>query len=137
MIRIIRRLKVLGAGCALALLAPLALAAAPAPATAPVGSRAEATAFVQDLAAGRFAQAETHFNARMRRHATPAKLKDLWQFIEKKFGPYRKTDGGDTMSYKGQPMVVVHTMFKHQTIGLAVFFDHNHQIAGFRVVPLQ
>lgn len=135
MIRCIRRLTALRAGCALALLAPLALPVAQA--AAPAGSRAEATAFVQDLAAGRFAQAETHFNASMRQHATPAKLKDLWQFIEKQFGPYTKTDGGDTMSYKGQPMVIVHTMFKRQTIGLAVFFDHNHQIAGLRVVPLQ
>ena len=135
MIRINRRLNALRAGCAFALLAPLALPAAQA--TAPTGSRAEATAFVQDLAAGRFAQAETHFNASMRKHATPAKLKDLWQFIEKKFGPYTKTDGGDTMTYKGQPMVIVHTMFQHQTIGLAVFFDHDHQISGFRVVPLK
>ena len=135
MIRFIRRLTALRAGCALALLAPLALPVAQA--AAPAGSRAEATAFVQDLAAGRFAQAEAHFNASMRQHATPAKLKDLWQFIEKQFGPYTKTDGGDTMSYKGQPMVIVHTMFKRQTIGLAVFFDHNNQIAGFRVVPLQ
>ena len=135
MIRFIRRLNALRAGCALALLAPLALPAAQA--TAPTGSRAEATAFVQDLAAGRFEQAETHFNASMRKHATPAKLKDLWQFIEKQFGPYSRTDGGDAMSYKGHPMVVVHTMFQHQTIGLAVFFDHDHRISGFRVVPLQ
>ena len=41
------------------------------------------------------------------------------------------------MNFKGHPMVIVHTMFKKQTVGLAVFFNHAHQISGLRVVPIQ
>lgn len=135
MMRIMRRVNACRAACALAVLAPLALPAALA--GTPSGSRAVATAFVHELAAGQFSQAESHFNAQMRRHATPAKLQNLWQYIEKKFGPYTKTEGSDSMRFKGKPMVIVHTMFEQQTVGLAVFFDQAHQIAGLRVVPLQ
>jgi hypothetical protein len=135
MFRTSRKLNVLRSACALALLAPLALTAARA--AAPAGARAEATAFIHQLAAGQFVQAETHFNATMRAHATPAKLHKLWQFMEKHFGPYAKTVGSDKMNFKGHPMVIVHTMFKRQTVGLAVFFDHAHQISGLRVVPIQ
>jgi hypothetical protein len=135
MFRTTRKLNVLRSACALALLAPLALTAARA--AAPAGRRTEATAFIHQLAAGQFAHAETHFNATMRAHATPAKLQKLWQFMEKQFGPYAKTVGSDKLSFKGHPMVIVHTMFKRQTVGLAVFFDHAHQISGLRVVPIQ
>ncbi len=135
MIRITRRLSALWAGFALALLAPLALAASPA--STHVNYRAEATAFIHALAAGQFKQAEAHFNAQMRRHASPAKLKKLWKFMQKQFGVYAKTEGSDTMSYHGNPMVIVHTMFKHQTVGLAVFFNRSHEIAGLRVVPIR
>lgn len=135
MIRITRRLNTLWAGIALALVAPLALAASPA--ATHLTDRAEATAFIHALGAGQFKQAEVHFNAQMRRHASPAKLKRLWKFMQKKLGVYARTEGSDTLSYHGNPMVIVHTMFKRQTVGLAVFFDHAHQISGLRVVPIQ
>lgn len=133
--RITRRLNALRTGSALALLTALALPVAQA--AAPTSSRAEATAFIHELAAGRFAEAEADFNAQMRRHASAAKLKGLWKYMQKQFGAYAKTDGSDTMRYHGQPMVIVHTTFKRQTVGLAVFFDHAHQIAGLRVVPIR
>ncbi len=133
--RILRRLNGRRAVWALVVLAPLTLPAAHA--TEPANSRTVATDFVHELAAGQFAQAEAHFDAQMREHATPAKLQNLWQYIEKKFGPYAKTEGSDSMRYHGKPMVIVHTMFKQQTVGLAVFFDQAHQITGLRVVPLQ
>ena len=79
MYRTTGKLNALRSACALALLAPLALTAARA--ASPAGRRAEATAFIQQLAAGQFTQAETHFNATMRTHATPAKLQKLWQFM--------------------------------------------------------
>ena len=135
MIRITRRLNTLWAGIALALVAPLALAASPA--ATHLTDRAEATAFIHALGAGQFKQAEVHFNAQMRRHASPAKLKRLWKFMQKKLGVYARTEGSDTLSYHGNPMVIVHTMFKRQTVGLAVFFNHSHEIAGLRVVPIQ
>lgn len=135
MIRITRRLSTLWAVFALALVAPLALAATPA--ATHVDYRAEATAFIHALGAGQFKQAEAHFNAQMRRHASPAKLKSLWKYMQKQFGAYAKTEGSDSMSYHGNPMVIVHTVFKRQTVGLAVFFNRSHQIAGLRVVPIR
>jgi hypothetical protein len=135
MIRSTTRLKALWAGCALALLAPLALPAAHA--AAPTHRRAEATAFVHELAAGQFAQAEARFDAQMRTHASPAKLKKLWHYMQKQFGPYARTDGSNSMSLRGHPMVIVRTMFKRQTVGLAVFFDDARKIDGLRVVPIR
>jgi hypothetical protein len=135
MIRITRRLSTLSAGVALALVAPLALAAAPG---ATHGHyRAEATAFIHALGAGEFKQAEAHFTAQMRRHASPAKLQSLWKYMQKQFGSYAKTEGSDTMRYHGNPMVIVHTVFKRQAVGLAVFFNRSHEIAGLRVVPIR
>lgn len=134
MIRMTRRLNPLRVGCALALLTPLALPAAQA--AAPTHRRAEATAFIHEMAAGRFTRAEAHFDAKMRAHATPAKLKSLWRFMQKQFGAYARTDGSDTLMVKGHPMVIVHTTFKRQTVGLAVFFDRAHKIDGLRVVPV-
>ena len=131
----IRRVNALRTVCALALLAPLALTTARA--SAPSGQRAEATAFIHELAAGKFAQAETRFNSQMREQATPQKLKGLWQFMQKHFGPYAKTTGADKTNFQGHPMIIVHTVFKRQTVGLAVFFDHAQKISGLRVVPLQ
>ena len=34
-------------------------------------------------------------------------------------------------------MVIVRTMFKRQTVGLAVFFDDARKIDGLRVVPIR
>ncbi len=135
MIRMTRRLNAFGAGCAAALLAVAALPAAHA--ATPARNRTEATAFIHELAAGQFKRAEARFGTQMRAHANAAKLESLWQFMQKQFGVYVRTDGSGTMRYHGHPMVIVHTMFKRQTVGLAVFFDHAHKINGLRVVPIQ
>lgn len=135
MIRTTPRLSVLWAGCALALLGLAGMPAARA--AAPANNRGAATAFVHELAAGQFTRAEARFNAQMRRHATAAKLKNLWQFMQKEFGPYGATEGSNTLTVHGHLMVIVHTRFKRQTVGLAVFFDNAHRIAGLRVVPLK
>ncbi len=115
----------------------LVLALSAAHAASPSPDRAVAQAFVQDLSSGQFAQAETRFRPQLRQLATPAKLRELWQLLEHKFGPYQKIDSSDSVTVQGHPTVIVHVTFKRLTVGLEVSFNKAHQIGGLHVVPVQ
>ena len=115
----------------------LVLALSAAHAASPSPDRTVAQAFVQDLSSGQFAQAETRFRPQLRQLATPAKLRELWQLLEHKFGPYQKIDGSDSVTVQGHPTVIVHVTFKRLTVGLEVSFNKAHQIGGLHVVPVQ
>jgi hypothetical protein len=121
-------------GLALALLAPLAAQAAGGQ-EAQHGLAPRAVAFIQALASGHYETAEEGFTDQMKQAAPPAALRELWQKLVGRFGPFQGMGDSRTVVQDGFTSVVVSTDFKRRALGLAVTFDSAQRIAGMHIVP--
>lgn len=121
-------------GLTLALLAPVATQPARAQESKqPLAPRA--VAFVRTLAKGDFAAAEGNFTDQMKQAAPPEKLRQIWQSLLDRVGPFQDTGASKTVTQGGYTSVIVKTDFKSQALGIAVTFDSADRIAGMHFVP--
>jgi Protein of unknown function (DUF3887) len=119
--------------CLLLLGTSLAFAATNKPAKNPQVQQAQT--LVTQLSKGNFAGAERDFNDKMKQGLPPAKLKAVWAQITAQAGPFRNTGETKTLSYLGNPVVLIKTTFKNGELWTQVAFDKAGKIAGLYFKP--
>ncbi|MFO7956464.1 MAG: alpha/beta fold hydrolase [Candidatus Brocadiia bacterium] len=124
---------------ALVLLIALALiqacAGSPEAETAEADIQADAQAFVQELDAGRFADAAARFGPVMGNAMPEAKLRGTWSLLTDQVGPLRQITGVRQEPAGPYRAVFVTSRFERATIDVKVVFDGEDRITGLWFLP--
>lgn len=96
-----------------------------------------ATSLVQDLAAGRFAAVEEHFDSKMAKELPQKKLSSMWTEFVAKVGPFQQVVANDlTVEPGGYQVVTLLCAFQRNKQAAAlVTFDKSDHIAGLYFGP--
>jgi hypothetical protein len=118
--------------------APVAVsAAAPVAAVVPVADPREAAAreLVQNLAAGRTADAVAHFDATMKSALPAEKVAAVWTSIIGQFGAYRDVAEAHSSEEGPYHSVFLLTRFERANLTAKVVFNASGEVAGLFFVP--
>jgi uncharacterized protein len=95
----------------------------------------EGKQFIELLASGDFAGATARFDAAMKAALPEAKLRETWQSLQAKAGPFRKQVGARASKAAGYDVVLVTCQFEQTALDAKVVFNANGQVAGLFFVP--
>ncbi len=93
--------------------------------------------FVELLAKTRFDSAVIHFDATMSKAMPAARLKEVWQSLQKQMGVFKSTGGIRTERIQIYRVVYVTCTFEKGKLDAKVVFNAQNQIAGLFFVPHQ
>ncbi len=97
---------------------------------------AMAKAFVTDLDSGRYGDAVKNFDETMSKLAPAEKMKEVWEAVIQKVGPFKEQISVRTESIPKYDIVYVTCRFEKAKLDIKVVFDKNKKIAGqFFVSP--
>ncbi len=96
---------------------------------------ASAEKFVEQLAAGEFAQATGAFDTAMRRAMPQDKLKKTWEALLAQTGPFQKQTGDRNEKVRQYDVVFVTCQFEKTKMDVKVVFNEAGDISGLFFVP--
>ncbi len=96
---------------------------------------ARARNLVENLRLGKYHQAGEHFDETMKKQATPAFLKMIWEGLISQTGAFRGLRDSRFESKTPYYFVYLPCVFEKQILDLRVVFNHKGEIAGFSFVP--
>lgn len=102
--------------------------------TAPTLS-AVAEELVDALVKGDFAEANTHFNATMKRAMPEPRLREMWNSLIQQVGPFRQRLGTRVEKQANAEVIYVMCEFKEFTLEAKVVFNAAGEVAGLRFAP--
>ena len=93
--------------------------------------------FVEYMSRQEFENATEHFDATMKKVATPDKLRLLWESLVAKLGPYKKWTDIRKEKYGNYDFVFVTLEFEKSPIDFKIVFNRSREIAGHWIVSTQ
>lgn len=112
--------------------------AAPAtPAVASAQTETNARAVIQDLAAGKFAEIEAKYDARMAAALAPGKLGEAWTSINSQAGAFQSIVSARTSRVQTFDVAKLVLQFEKATLDATVTFDTDGKIGGLVFRPHQ
>jgi len=106
----------------------------PAPA-APASLTDRATALLNDIAGGRFADATRDFTPSMKEKLPAAALESVWTKLQEQAGAFSQFGGPTLTREGGYDVVVVPAQFAKTPLNARVVFDQSGSVAGLFFVP--
>jgi fermentation-respiration switch protein FrsA (DUF1100 family) len=96
---------------------------------------AVAKEFVVSLEKGHYDESVKHFDKTMAKLAPPEKMKEVWNMVIERVGPFQQQKGVWTESIPKYDIVYVTCAFEKATLDIKVVFDKDKKIAGQFFVP--
>jgi dienelactone hydrolase len=97
----------------------------------------QARLFLEQCQNGKFAEASTNFDAKMKEVLGPAKLEQTWKQITQQLGPMGKMGAPRTDRIGASTRVKIRCEFKSMPLDALVSFNAQGQIEGFFLIPAE
>ncbi|HEY5610710.1 MAG TPA: DUF3887 domain-containing protein, partial [Thermoanaerobaculia bacterium] len=98
---------------------------------------AEASAFVDLLVGGHFAEAGAKFDATMKSALPEETLRETWASVRAAAGPFESLARVNAEQYGAYDIVIVTAKFENALLDIKVVFDSEGRIAGLFFLPSQ
>jgi fermentation-respiration switch protein FrsA (DUF1100 family) len=115
---------------ALRVVAFLLLSVLISPAAEPSDPSWPARQFIDLLAKGDFAAAQSMLNADLAPRLPPARLQQIWQGVQKQAGAYRRSGGVQTQPGQKSDLVILTCIFEEMQLDARIPVDKEGRIAG-------
>ncbi len=112
---------------------PTPSSTAPATEAAQGKLAADATRYVDQLAAGDFTAAESTFGPQMKAGLPPERLASIWQGLVAQYGAFRRVSATEVSKAGQFDQVLVTCEMANGTLGLSVTYNSSGEIAGFHL----
>jgi dienelactone hydrolase len=120
---------------ALKVVAFLLLSVLIAPAAGPSDPSWPARQFIDFLAKGDFAAAQSLLNADLAPRLPPARLQQIWQGVQKQAGAYQRSGSVQTQPGQKSDMVILTCIFEEMQLDARIPVDKEGRIAGLTFLP--